>query len=130
MGNLRRLAVSAAAIATCALLAVLAARAEQPYRSPYDLAFSPDGCTLAVSDHTAGVVSLVDVTTGQVACEVALHGQPAGIAWSPDGTRVYVAEYQAGTTAEVDTATGGVVRRFDTGAWPADTAAAGDETGS
>ena len=125
MGDSRRLAGNAAAIAACVLLAALTARAEQPYRSPYDLAFSPDGRTLAISDRAAGVVSLVDVDSGRVEREISLHGLPAGVAWAPGGARIYVAEYQAGTIAEVDTASGSVRRRFDAGAWPVDVAVAG-----
>ena len=88
------------------------------YRSPLDLAFSPDGRTLAVSDHTAGVLVLVDVAAKKVAREVALHGQPAGVAWAADGSKVYVAERNAGTVAEVDPAGGKVVRRLPVGLRP------------
>ncbi|MBE3134101.1 MAG: hypothetical protein IMZ55_11545, partial [Acidobacteria bacterium] len=86
-----------------------------PYRSPFDLRFSPNGSTLAVSDRTAGALVLVDVAGKKVAREVALKGEPTGVAWSADGSKVYVAEYGAATVAEVDAATGKVLRRFDVG---------------
>jgi len=100
-------------------LAAGAVAAERPvYRSPYDLAFSPDGKTLAVGDRTAGCLCLVDVAAKKVAREVALNGQPTGVAWSADGTKVYVAERGAGTVAEVDPGGGKVARRLPVGLRP------------
>jgi len=96
-----------------------AVAAERPvYRSPYDLAFSPDGKTLAVSDRIAGCLCLVDVAAKKVAREVALKGQPTGVAWAPDGKKVYVAERNAGTAAEVDAGSGKVARRLKVGRRP------------
>lgn len=88
------------------------------YRSPFDLKYSPDGKTIAVSDRTAGVLVVIDVAGKKVAREVALSGQPTGIAWAADGSRVYVAERNAGTVAEVDPAAGKVVRRLPVGLRP------------
>ena len=102
-----------------------ASAAERPvYRSPYDLAFSPDGKTLAVSDRTAGRLCLVDVGGKKVAREVALKGQPTGLAWSADGKKVYVAERAAGTVAEVDAGSGKVARRLPVGQRPCGVAVA------
>jgi len=95
----------------------------QSYRSPFDLAFSPDGGTLAVSDRTGGRLYLLDVPTGQVAREIGLHGQPMGAAWHGDG-RVVVSEYDAGTVAEVNAKTGEVIRRFSVGPKPVGVAVA------
>ena len=49
-----------------ATFSVLAAArgGRQPYRSPFDLAFAPEGGTLAVSDRTAGRLYLLDVSCG------------------------------------------------------------------
>jgi DNA-binding beta-propeller fold protein YncE len=84
------------------------------YRSPFDLAYSPDGTLLAVSDRTAGAVAFIDVAGRRVLRTVGLRGRPAGLTWSADGTRVYVAEYAAGSVAEVGPS-GQVLRRFQTG---------------
>jgi DNA-binding beta-propeller fold protein YncE len=84
------------------------------YRSPFDLAFSPDGSMLAVSDRTAGRLYLLDAEAGRVAKEVELRGGAMGLAWPGDG-RVVVSEYDAGTAAEVDANTGDVLRRFAVG---------------
>jgi len=94
------------------------------YRSPLDVAFSPDGKLLAVSDHTAGAVVLIAPAAGKVVRRVALKGSPAGVAWSPAG-RLYVAELGAGSVAEVDAAAGRVLRRLAVGPWPMGLAVAG-----
>ena len=107
-----------------ATLVVLTTAAErEPYRSPFDLAFSPDGTMLAVSDRTAGRLYVLDVQAGQVAKEVALHGRPMGLAWQGDD-KVVVSEYDGGTVAEVDAKTGQVLRRFAVGPKPVGVAVA------
>ena len=75
------------------------------YYSPFDLAYSPDGTMIAVSDLTKAKLNIITASTGSIARTVTLNGQPKGLAWSGN-TRVYVAEYDAGTVAEVDPATG------------------------
>ena len=52
------------------------------FRSPFDVAFSPDGRTLAVSDRTAGCVYLLDPSAGAVVETVALDGSPMGVTWT------------------------------------------------
>jgi DNA-binding beta-propeller fold protein YncE len=87
------------------------------YRSPFDVAFSPKGRLVAVSDHTGASAVILDATLGQVVHQVPLRGKPAGVVWSADGSSVYVAETTAGTVAEIDLA-GNVVRRLKVGPWP------------
>ena len=88
------------------------------YHSPFDLAFAPDGKTLAVSDHTGGALVIIDPTSGQVPRRISLEGQPAGVAWRADSKRVYVSETGARSVAEVDAAKGKVLRRFAVDARP------------
>ena len=107
-----------AMIAMCILHAGAACWADSPYRSPLDVAFSPDGRTLAVTDHTAGRVALIDVADANVRREIVLNGRPAGVVWLPDGSRLFVAECGAGVVAEIEPSAGRVVRRLDAGAWP------------
>ncbi len=90
---------------------------KQPYRSPFDLAYSPDGGKLAISDRTAGRLYILDAEAATVAREIVLRGSSMGIAWQADG-RIAVSEYDAGTVAEVDAATGEVLRRFAVGPKP------------
>lgn len=104
------------AVAGCGLSHEGPAR-RSAYRSPLDVAFSPDGSLLAVSDHTAEALVMVDVSTGRVTGQIPLRGRPAGVVWSADSRAVYVAERTAGTVAEVGRA-GRITRRFRVGAAP------------
>ena len=118
---MNRVAISSAAIVTIALvLARLCMADSLPYHSPYDLAFSPDGRTLAVSDHTAKSVAFIEVEPGGVRLgrQVKLGGQPAGVTWARDGASVFVAEYGAGSVAEVEASSGKVIRRLRAGLRP------------
>ncbi|MBL7140235.1 MAG: beta-propeller fold lactonase family protein [Planctomycetes bacterium] len=110
--------VALAAAVVAGMFSVTAGEAPRGLASPMDLAFSPDGATLAVSDRTAGRLCLIDVAAKKVVREVPLNGQPTGLAWSSDGKRVYVAERNAGTVAEVDAAGGKVARRLGVGLRP------------
>ena len=106
---------AAAAFVLASSLA-LAARAGDPYRSPENLAFSPDGAWLAVSDVTGGLLTLLDGQAKAVTKTVPLKGQPRGLAWH--NGLVYVAEYDAGAVAEVDPAQAVVKRRLAVGPKP------------
>jgi DNA-binding beta-propeller fold protein YncE/mono/diheme cytochrome c family protein len=102
---------------TVAFPAWLVAAEEGIYRSPFDLAFSPNGKRVAVSDRTAGVLYIIEPSSDRAAKTIALQGKPSGVAWTPNGT-IVVAEYDAGTVAEVDAASGKVVRRIRVGPKP------------
>lgn len=111
------------AVAGLGLAAVLAAPADPPaaqpnaYRSPYDLAWSPDGKLLAVSDRTAGVLLFVDPAGQRIKQEVPVGGKPGGVAWATDSSKVYIADYQRGAITEVS-AEGKVLRKMVTGPHP------------
>ncbi len=93
-------------------------RAKPPvYRSPLDLAFSPHGRTLAVSDHTAGKLALVDVATARVTGDFRLGGRLGGVVWSPDGETVWVAEHTAASVAQLRPSDG-TIRRLPVGPRP------------
>jgi DNA-binding beta-propeller fold protein YncE len=98
-------------------------RQEREYRSPFDLAFSPDGRKLAVTDRTAGCLYVLDADSGDLRTTIPLRGRPSGLAWeSPE--RVLVCEYDAGSVAKIDTETGQVLRRFFLGPKPVGAAVA------
>ena len=61
------------------------------YRSPFDVAFSPDGKMLAVSDRTARKLVLLDAG-GKVTKEVPLEGEATGLVWKCTGESVFVSE--------------------------------------
>jgi len=96
------------------------------YRSPFDLAFAPEG-TLALSDRTAGALGMIerasDRGNDRVVREIKVGEQPGGVVWSVDGQFAYVAEGMAGTVAEIDRA-GRIVRRLKVGPRPVGVAVA------
>jgi len=97
-----------------AMDAPLPTRQESAYRSPFDLAFSPDGSALAVSDRSAGCLYVLNAQTGDVDKTVKLNGKPTALAWETDD-RVLVSEYDAGTVAQIDAKGGEILRRFSVG---------------
>ena len=90
------------------------------YRSPFDLAFAPDG-TLAVSDRTAGSLGMIEQASDRgndrAVRDIKVGEQPGGVAWSADGRFAYVAESMAGTVAQIDRS-GQIVRRLKVGPRP------------
>lgn len=111
------LAVAALAVGGRAFESVNAQDAPGPagYISPFDLAWSPDGASIAISDRTGGRLYLIDPARAAVGATVDLNGKPTGVAWL--GATVLVAEYDAGTVAQV-AADGTVGRRFKVGRKP------------
>jgi len=88
------------------------------HHSPFDLAYNATGNLVAVSDRTAGSLTILSPADARILKQVPLQGSPAGVAWLADGKGVLVAECGAGTVAEVDAAHGKVLRRFRTGPRP------------
>ncbi|MFV1995709.1 MAG: YncE family protein, partial [Verrucomicrobiales bacterium] len=88
------------------------------YRSPFEVAFSPDGKTLAVSDRSGDALSLLDPANATLRRTVPLDGEGTGLAWSEDGARIFVGEYGAASIAEVEASSGKILRRFKTGLHP------------
>lgn len=87
------------------------------YNSPYDVAYSPNGTYLAVSDLTKAQLKIITASTRNITQTVQLQGEPKGVAWSEDNL-AYVAEYSAGSVAEINPANGTILRRFETGPMP------------
>ena len=81
------------------------------YRSPVNLAFSPDGSRLAVADPTWGGVVIIDPQKRSVLHELPLQGDPSYVTWNGNG-KILVSEGKLGTIAEVS-ADGTFVRRLE-----------------
>lgn len=81
------------------------------YRSPIDVAFSPDGTLLAVADSTWGGVVVIDPQKRTTLREVALTGNPSHVIWN-GADKVLVSEGITGTVAEVNATNGTVIRRL------------------
>ena len=95
--------------------AVFAQTGDRPaYRSPIEVAFSPDGSRLAVADRTWPGVVLIDPSRGEVVKETKLEGDPYHVAWNGND-KVVVAEGLSGTVAEVEATSGKLLRRIPIG---------------
>jgi WD40 repeat protein len=79
----------------------------------YDMAWSPDGRSLAFSTDIGGV-QVLDSWTGQVLSKQGdFAGTVTGIAWSPDGTRLVATNDMAYTMRRWKVSGGQFVRLFD-----------------
>ncbi len=86
---------------------------EMVNQSFYDLAWSPDGRSIAFSTDLGGV-QVIDAQTGKVISEQGgFAGTVTAIAWSPDGTRLIATNDMAYTMRRWKVSGGEYVRLFD-----------------
>ncbi len=104
--------------AVWALLFVVAAAGQTRYRSPDDMALSPDGRRLFVVCSGSGEVMAVDTATGAIAGRVPVGKVPRGIALAPGGKRFYVTNSWSDTVSEVDATSLQVLRTLPAGFEP------------
>ncbi len=95
------------------LSTVMLVQAGEPFRSPQDVAFSPDGARLAVGDATAGNLVLIDATSGKPGSVIALKARPYGVVWH--GDRIFVGLSDRGAVAVVNPSSGAVERTHKVG---------------
>lgn len=84
--------------------------AEEPDRSPVDLALSPDGSWLVTANETSDSVSLVDVRGQKVLAELPVEDHPSFITLCPDGKTVLVSCEYAGTIVVLNVSAGKLER--------------------
>ena len=60
------------------------------YKTPLNMALSPDGQELYLACEASDTVIVVDVKTRRVVAEIETGGQPTDVTFSPDGLRAYV----------------------------------------
>jgi YVTN family beta-propeller protein len=99
---------------------------DDAFRSAYAVAFSSDGSRVAVTDHTAGALVVIETATGQVESTIPLGGEATGVTFGADDLHVYVARFEHRQVVEIDIAQGAVKRRFDVGPYPQGLAIAPD----
>ena len=87
-------------------------------RSPLEVAFAPDGKTLAATDATHPAVVLIDPAKRSILRSIPLTGSPYGLAWTPDGKSLYAAESGSSQIAEINPADGSITRRIKLGRYP------------
>ncbi|WP_161789783.1 GH92 family glycosyl hydrolase [Streptacidiphilus neutrinimicus] len=83
-----------------------------------DVAATPDGRTVWVTDFGDGTVRPIDVATLTAGAPITVGSQPERLAVSPDGTRLWVANQGSGTVSEIDLATRAVAHTVAVGAAP------------
>jgi len=101
----------ALAIALAWLSLSPASVAAPSFRSPQNVAFSPDGSLLAAADRTWGGVVIIDPQSRVVLREVPLTGDTSHVIWNGND-KVLVSEETAGTVAEVNALSGTILRRM------------------
>lgn len=88
------------------------------YKSPVNLALSPNGRELYVACEGSDSVIVIDVARRIKVAEIPVGRQPHDVAFSPDGRRAWVTNRMDDTVSEIDTATRQVVRTAPVGDEP------------
>jgi YVTN family beta-propeller protein len=88
------------------------------YKTPVNLALSPDGRELYVACEASSTVIVVDAQGRRAVAEIPVGGQPNDVAFSPDGSRAYVTNCLDDTVSVIDTAKREVLRVFPVGDEP------------
>ncbi len=88
------------------------------YKTPLNLALSPDGKELYIACEASNTVIVVDVSRQAVLAEIATGGQPTDVTFSPDGSRAYVTNRHDDTVVEIDTKTRRVLTTLPVGDEP------------
>ena len=103
--------------------------------APFEIAVSPDGHSVYVTNSNGGTVSQYDVGAGGALAhktpeKVPAGQSPGGVAVSPDGQSVYVTNVGAGTVSQYDVGAGGKLGKKPTtvaaGSGPFDVAVSPD----
>ena len=91
------------------------ADAEPVYKTPLNLALSPDSHELYVACEASGTVVVIDVGERRLAAEIPVGRQPTDVTFSPDGKRAYVSNRFEDTVSVIDTAARRVIRTVPVG---------------
>ncbi|WP_308295055.1 GH92 family glycosyl hydrolase [Streptomyces sp. NK08204] len=83
-----------------------------------DVAATPDGKTVWVTNFGDGTVQPIDVATLTAGTPITVGSQPERLDTSPDGTHLWVANQGSGTVSDVDLATRSVAHTVAVGAAP------------
>lgn len=76
------------------------------YRSPVDIALSPQGDWMLVANQTSGTLSLVDLASARVLDEIPVGPRPSYVLICPDGKTALVSATDAGQLVKVAVADG------------------------
>jgi YVTN family beta-propeller protein len=93
-----------------------------------DVAATPDGKTVWVTNYGDGTVQPIDVATHTAGVPIAVGANPERDAISPDGKYLWVANQGAGTASEIDLSTDIVAHTVTVGAQPFGVTVGPDDT--
>jgi YVTN family beta-propeller protein len=96
------------------------------YKTPQDLALSPDGTRLYATARDAGTLLVIDTAARRVLAEIPAGRRPCGVALDRAGTTAYVSDQEGDAIAVIDLARRTTVRRLPTGFGPTGVALAED----
>ena len=88
------------------------------YKTPVNLAVTPDGTQIYVACEASSSVVVVDVHERRAIGEIAVGGQPHDVAFSPDGTTAFVSNRLDDSVSVIDVATRDVRRTLTVGDEP------------
>ncbi len=91
---------------------------DRRYKTPVNLAVSPNGDRLYVVCQYSDSVVVIDPATGSILHEIEVGRRPHGIAVSPDGSTLYVTNRMGDSLSVIDTATKLVVDTIAVGHEP------------
>lgn len=91
---------------------------ELRYKTPLNLALSPDGKELYVTCEASNSVIVVDVMDRRKVAEIAVGGQPHDVTFSPNGTIAYVSNRLDDTVSVIDVSARRVVKTVEVGDEP------------
>lgn len=91
---------------------------EVTYKTPVNLAFTPDGREIYVACESSGSVVVVSAEKKARVAEIPVGGQAHDVAMSPDGLWAYVSNRLDDSVSVIDTGSRSVARTLDTGDEP------------
>ncbi len=100
---------------------------DRQYRSPIDIAVSPDGHRLYVTAQESGQLLIVDTGQGRVAGTIPLGQHPHSVILSRDGRTAYVSNQWANTISVIDLAKEEIISELKPGDGPTGMALGPDE---
>ena len=92
--------------------------ADRRYKTPVNLATSPDGRLLYVVCEHSNSLSVVDLETNRVADEITVGSRPQDVAVSPDGRRLYVTNRFSDSLTVIDAGSREIVTEVGVGHEP------------
>jgi YVTN family beta-propeller protein len=88
------------------------------YKTPLNMALSPDGKELYVACEASHTVIVVDAAARRKLAEIAAGGHPTDVAFSPDGTRAYVSNRLDDSVSVINVAARKVIETIPVGDEP------------